>query len=136
MIETSNTLYVLGSKEDLEQFQVLPLLQIILRDIEGIRLVVSTENKLIYLITSLAGPIVSQIERLAPAWPKLTFQLLYLNNEKSIAGFARFRGEMCEERREYGICKDSEPEQINAYNDFVDDYFLKLWFGVHKGERT
>ena len=136
MIETSNTsntLYVLGDKEDLKKFQdPLPLSSF--EDIKEIRCALSSELELVYLITSLSDPIVPQVERLASAWPRLTFLLLYLNNEKSIAGTFEFRGGLCQERREYSICKNSEPDQIQTYNDFVDDYFLKFWLGVRKGE--
>ena len=123
MFETINTLFVLGDKEELDKFEFSSTLFLRLHEVKCKRLV--AQSGILHISESLFDSIKGQVEVEAERWPKLIFRLGYMNRDRTVIGFARFKEGRCEEYREQSISHNSTSEEILIYNDFADEYFLK-----------
>ena len=83
------------------------------------------EEKVIRIFQSPLEPIIDFVKTESDHFKDLLFELTYLNSEKGIGGFVRMKkGEILDYSRHEANLRSTH-KQIQAYNEFADNYFLR-----------
>lgn len=120
---TINTVHIAGNKESLDEF----------KESKSTYLVSSGDNEIIHpngdsiirIFQSPLEPIIDFVKTESDHFKDLLFELTYLNSEKGVGGFVRMKGGKFLKYSRHEANLRSTHKQIQAYNEFADNYFLR-----------